>query len=295
MARKYEIPVCTGCGGAFPIGCTCEKANAKTGKVVTAIDLRDVEPLVEAARSLKAGKTLEETVRSHARIYKALKAFEEQPAGVGADEPEVEAGSSRGVSTASFAELSNISADSDGNQQPQGGVGDENVAGNPAREVLAEGGSVQCDGVALAQLLDAVEFYADPDTYFAIGIFGDSPCGEFIEDVEEIDGAVRPGKRARAALALTQQSSGGQEAEPPCPDAEVCKSCPAADEDDVCLLHERRAAEDAQSPGNQSQAVSHARSASSMQKLRKDLSQLTGGTVTACKDSPGGQEGEVEE
>jgi hypothetical protein len=55
------------------------------------------------------------------------------------------------------------------------------------------------------ELRDALAFYADPDTYFAIGFAGDSPCGEFLEDLEEIGGAPRPGKRARAAL--TQPSS----------------------------------------------------------------------------------------
>jgi len=48
--------------------------------------------------------------------------------------------------------------DSDGNQQPQGGD-DENASSDSAREVLAEGGSVQCDGVALAQLLSAIKVW----------------------------------------------------------------------------------------------------------------------------------------
>ena len=35
------------------------------------------------------------------------------------------------------------------------------------------------------ELMNALRFYADPDTYFAIGWFPDSPCGEFIEDFDE--------------------------------------------------------------------------------------------------------------
>lgn len=54
------------------------------------------------------------------------------------------------------------------------------------------------------RLRRALEFYADPDTYFAIGFFPDPPNGDFMEDFEELrDGAatiVKPGKRARKAL-----------------------------------------------------------------------------------------------
>jgi hypothetical protein len=64
----------------------------------------------------------------------------------------------------------------------------------------------------IRELEDALEFYADPMTYFAIGFFPDAPCGEFIEDGEPFDHNMqlcdedsphatwRPGKRARAAL-----------------------------------------------------------------------------------------------
>jgi len=47
------------------------------------------------------------------------------------------------------------------------------------------------------KLIDALEFYADPDTYFAIGFFPDPPCGEFIEDFDEHK---KPGARARKVL-----------------------------------------------------------------------------------------------
>lgn len=47
----------------------------------------------------------------------------------------------------------------------------------------------------------ALGFYADPETYFAIGFFPDPPCGEFMDDFEETkDLGAKPGKRARAAL-----------------------------------------------------------------------------------------------
>ena len=48
----------------------------------------------------------------------------------------------------------------------------------------------------------ALEFYANPDTYFAIMIMGDPPCGAFIDDFSKCYNNVqqRPGKRARAAL-----------------------------------------------------------------------------------------------
>lgn len=61
--------------------------------------------------------------------------------------------------------------------------------------------------VRIAEQEEALRFYADPDTYFAIGLFADPPCGDFVHDLEEIDGVERPGKRARAALTNTKGSS----------------------------------------------------------------------------------------
>ena len=58
------------------------------------------------------------------------------------------------------------------------------------------------------RLVEALRFYADPQTYFAISMFPDPPCGEFItdfEDVGEMSGRQRPGKRARAALSDQQE------------------------------------------------------------------------------------------
>lgn len=51
------------------------------------------------------------------------------------------------------------------------------------------------------QLQEALEFYADPVTYFAIEFFPDEPCGDFINDFEET-GCLgkKPGKLARETL-----------------------------------------------------------------------------------------------
>ena len=51
----------------------------------------------------------------------------------------------------------------------------------------------------------ALAFYGDPMTYFAISIFSDPPCGEFVNDygkAARIDGVVEyfPGARARSTL-----------------------------------------------------------------------------------------------
>lgn len=54
-------------------------------------------------------------------------------------------------------------------------------------------------------LILALEFYADPETYHAIGFFPDRPCGDFMEDFSEDHGddfydRPMPGKRARDVL-----------------------------------------------------------------------------------------------
>lgn len=66
------------------------------------------------------------------------------------------------------------------------------------------------DLAALCDLVErlekALEFYADPNSYFAIGFLPDRPCGEFMEDFDECwdehieDTVIKPGKRARQAL-----------------------------------------------------------------------------------------------
>lgn len=48
MARGYHLAVCTGCRTALGGSCTCE--GGVTARPVTVVDLRDVEPLVDAVR-----------------------------------------------------------------------------------------------------------------------------------------------------------------------------------------------------------------------------------------------------
>jgi hypothetical protein len=55
-------------------------------------------------------------------------------------------------------------------------------------------------------LAEALAFYASPETYFGIAMFGDPPHGEFLNDFEKYpypgDYSIqdKPGARARAAL-----------------------------------------------------------------------------------------------
>jgi hypothetical protein len=73
----------------------------------------------------------------------------------------------------------------------------------PAIEALAE--AQQRERV----LREALEFYADPDTYYGIGMAGDSPCGAFLDDLDDAHdpGFSKPGKRARAALASRRRAT----------------------------------------------------------------------------------------
>lgn len=82
----------------------------------------------------------------------------------------------------------------------------ESVAANPPPMDLIPMDVVQ-------DLLDALQFYADPMTYFAIGFFPDKPCGDFIDDFEDdcvnedgIDLGCKPGTRARNALKMFAQA-----------------------------------------------------------------------------------------
>lgn len=58
------------------------------------------------------------------------------------------------------------------------------------------------DQAALPQdATEALEFYADPETYVAIGFLADRPAGAFMDDFDDTgELGLRPGKRARAAL-----------------------------------------------------------------------------------------------
>jgi len=59
----------------------------------------------------------------------------------------------------------------------------------------------------LARYQAALEFYADPETYFALMIVADPPCGDFANDFTDVwwepaqDHKPMPGARAREALA----------------------------------------------------------------------------------------------
>lgn len=55
------------------------------------------------------------------------------------------------------------------------------------------------------RMREALEFYADPDTYFGMSIICDPPCGDFYRDFDEDHGndfydRAMPGKQARDAL-----------------------------------------------------------------------------------------------
>jgi len=56
-----------------------------------------------------------------------------------------------------------------------------------------------------ALLIEALEFYADPETYFAIGFFPDPPCGAFVDDFEYLEDNIKPGKKARDTLKLVEE------------------------------------------------------------------------------------------
>ena len=57
----------------------------------------------------------------------------------------------------------------------------------------------------IERLREALDFYADPETYFGLMVLGDPPCGAFADDFSDdhghpyLDGP-RYGKTARAAL-----------------------------------------------------------------------------------------------
>lgn len=53
-------------------------------------------------------------------------------------------------------------------------------AGVIARQKLADEATLR--SIRANDLLDPLEFYADPDTYFAVGFWFDPPCGGFDED-----------------------------------------------------------------------------------------------------------------
>lgn len=71
--------------------------------------------------------------------------------------------------------------------------------------LVAERDAARADAERLAE---ALEFYADPDTYFGVAILVDRPCGGFADDFGPDDdpgyGRPMPGATARAALAARE-------------------------------------------------------------------------------------------
>ncbi len=69
---------------------------------------------------------------------------------------------------------------------------------------------------AAIDLVAALEFYADPASYFGVMVIGDRPCGEFADDAaplidDDYEGYRGPGesyygKRAREALAAWRRA-----------------------------------------------------------------------------------------
>ncbi len=53
---------------------------------------------------------------------------------------------------------------------------------------------------AVGHAIAALEFYGDPETYFAIMFLSDPPAGGFLRDIGDTHLGRKPGKRARMAL-----------------------------------------------------------------------------------------------
>ena len=59
------------------------------------------------------------------------------------------------------------------------------------------------DRELMFKLADVVRFYADPETYFAIGFLPDRPTGPFMEDFSKTYLGVKPGRFARRNFGRT--------------------------------------------------------------------------------------------
>jgi hypothetical protein len=55
-------------------------------------------------------------------------------------------------------------------------------------------------------VVEALAFYANPDTWFAVALFPDPPNGPIMDDFSEWDGIQRPGAKAREALKWIEDS-----------------------------------------------------------------------------------------
>ena len=51
-------------------------------------------------------------------------------------------------------------------------------------------------------LVDALDYYADPETYFAILFLSDPPCGDFMNDFDQTSLGWKPGAKARSVINL---------------------------------------------------------------------------------------------
>lgn len=78
--------------------------------------------------------------------------------------------------------------------------------------IAAQKESDQRNQIALA-LVETLEFYADPDTYFAVSFVPDPPCGAIMRDFSESeDYGKKPGKRARETIErLNKQLNGSDD------------------------------------------------------------------------------------
>lgn len=72
--------------------------------------------------------------------------------------------------------------------------------GKALLDLLASEEQAEALQAKVARYEVALAFYADPETYFAVGFLSDPPCGEFTEDFDETEYGYKPGKRAREAL-----------------------------------------------------------------------------------------------
>ena len=66
-------------------------------------------------------------------------------------------------------------------------IAEENIQPEPAMPKIAE-------------IIEVIKFYANPENYFAIGFFPDEPCGDFIHDFDKTEFGEKPGKKAREFL-----------------------------------------------------------------------------------------------
>jgi len=81
----------------------------------------------------------------------------------------------------------------------------EHVGECPTEEIEVKVVSLLLIKEEIERLRAALTFYAHPETYFAIGLYPDLPCGEFMEDFSDTGPSLgqKPGKRAREALEIS--------------------------------------------------------------------------------------------